>query len=112
VLLDGVRRDMVSGTKRRERDPEHGFVRRVFIDAVDSDGRELAVEGESVSRMAIPISGVHGVCWQSLMHWTINGVDAWGDDQDAWPLHQWSAFRRQQMGLHDARAGGLGDVFS
>ena len=82
VLLDGVRRDMVSGTKRRERDPEHGFVRRVFIDAVDTDGRELSVEGESVSRMAIPISGVHGVCWQSLMHWSINGVDAWGDDQD------------------------------
>ena len=112
VLLDGVRRDMVSGSKRRERDPEHGFVRRVFIDAVDSDGRELAVEGESVSRMAIPISGVHGVCWQSLMHWTINGVDAWGDDQDAWPLHQWSAFRRRQMGLHDARTSGLGDVYS
>ena len=26
--------------------------------------------------MAIPISGVHGVCWQSLMHWSINGIDA------------------------------------
>jgi hypothetical protein len=62
--------------------------------------------------MAIPISGVHGVCWQSLMHWSINGVDAWGDDQDAWPLHQWSAFRRQQMGLHDARTPTLGDVYS
>jgi hypothetical protein len=46
------------------------------------------------------------------MHWSINGVDAWGDDQDAWPLHQWSAFRRQQMGIPDVRTSGLGDVYS
>ena len=112
VLLDGVRRDMVEGSKRRERDPDHGFMRRMVVDAVDSDGRVLHAEGESVSRMAIPISGVHGVCWQSLVHWTINGVDAWGDDQDAWPLHQWSAFRRGQMGLPDARAERVGDVWT
>ena len=112
VLLDGVRRDMVEGTKRRERDPDHGFVRRIVVDAVDSDGRELSAEGESVSRMAIPISGVHGVCWQSLVRWSINGIDAWGDDQDAWPLHQWSAFRRGQMGLPDARAERVGDVWT
>jgi hypothetical protein len=112
AVLDGVRKPLVRGTKRRERDPEHGFVRRVVIEAVDTEGRALEVEGESVSRMAIPISGVHGVCWQSLMRWSINGVDAWGDDQDAWPIHQWSAFRRGQMGLDDARAGTVGDVWS
>jgi hypothetical protein len=112
VVLDGRRRALVRGTKRRARDPEHGFVRRVVIDAVDTEGRELHVEGDSVSRMAIPISGVHGVCWQSLMRWEINGVEGWGDDQDAWPIHQWSAFRRSQMGLADARAGTVGDVWS
>src|SRR3954447_16101966 len=112
LVLDGRRRDLVEGSKRRERDHEHGFVRRIVVDAVDVDGRELHAEGESVSRMAIPISGVHGVCWQSLVRWSINGVEAWGDDQDAWPLHQWSAFRRGQMGLPDARAHGVGDVWT
>lgn len=112
LVLDGLRRPLVRGSKRRERDPEHGWVRKVVIDAVDSDGRELHAEGDSVSRMAIPISGVHGVCWQSLVRWTINGVEAWGDDQDAWPLHQWAAFRRGLMGQLDARAGTVGDVWS
>ena len=41
---------------------------------------------------------------------SINGVEAWGDDQDAWPIHEWSAFRRQQMGLADKRAVHLQDV--
>jgi len=112
LVLDGRRRDLVEGSKRRERDPDRGFVRRIVVDAVDSDGRELHAEGETVSRMAIPISGVHGVCWQSLVHWSINGVEAWGDDQDAWPLHQWSAFRRGQMGLADRRAERVGDVWT
>ena len=109
-MLDGVRRPLVSGTKHRVRDPDHGWVRQLTIEAVDSDGRELHVEGESVSRMAMPIHGVHGVCWQSLMRFTINGIPAWGDDQDAWPIHAWSAFRRRARGLVDRRSPGLGDV--
>jgi hypothetical protein len=112
LVLDGVRKPLVRGSKRRERDPEHGFVRRLHIEAVDTEGRELEVEGESVSRMAMPISGAHGVCWQSLMRYTINGIPAWGDDQDAWPIHAWSAFRRRQRGIHDSRAATLGDVFT
>ncbi len=47
----------------------------------DAEGRVLHADGEAVSRMAFPISGVHGVCWQSLVQWSINGIDAWGDDQ-------------------------------
>jgi hypothetical protein len=35
------------------------------------------------------------VCWTTLVHWDIDGVAAWGDDQDAWPLHGWAAFRRE-----------------
>jgi hypothetical protein len=112
AVLDGIRSPLVRGSKRRERDPDHGYVRRLFIEAVDARGRDLVVEGESVSRMAMPIGGVHGVCWQSLMRYTINGIPAWGDDQDAWPIHEWSAFRRTQRGIHDRRAATLGDVFT
>jgi hypothetical protein len=29
---------------------------------------------------------------------TIDGVPAWGEDQDAWPINGWAAFRRSTMG--------------
>ena len=47
--------------------------------------------------MAMPIPGVHGVVWTSLVDWTIDGVQAWGEDQDAWPINGWSAFRRTRV---------------
>jgi hypothetical protein len=107
LLLDGVRSPLVSGTRKRERDPEHGFMRKIIVTGVDGEGRSFEAIGESVSRVAIPIVGVHGVCWQSLVRYTINGIPAWGDDQDAWPITLWSAFRRGQMGLTDGRAARL-----
>lgn len=110
LLLDGERRPLVSGSVRRERDPEHGFMRRIVVTGVDDAGRELEAVGESVSRMAIPISGVAGVCWQSLVRFELNGVVAYGDDQDAWPLSTWAAFRRTSRGLPDGRAGRFGPI--
>ena len=95
LVLDGVRRQLVSGTRKLERDPEHGYMRRITIEAVDTDGRALEASGESLSRMAMKIPGVHGVVWTSLVRWTLNGIAAWGEDQDAWPLTGWSAFRRK-----------------
>jgi hypothetical protein len=109
LVLDGVRLPLVSGTRRRERDPDHGFTRRIIVTGVDSDGRELEAVGDALSRVATPIVGVHGVVWQNLVRYTINGVPGWGDDQDAWPISMWSAFRRGQMGLHDNRASRLAD---
>jgi len=38
--------------------------------------------------------------WTSLVRWSIDGVDAWGEDQDAWPIHGWSAFRRPRLEEH------------
>jgi hypothetical protein len=103
-LQDGVRSPLVSGRHERIRDPEHGFIKNIVVEGQDELGRSFVAEGEAVSRMGMPISGAHGVCWNSLVKYKINGVDAWGDDQDAWPLHQWSAMRRRQKGLHDVRA--------
>ena len=85
---------IVDGTRVLERDPEHGYLQRISVDADDASGRHLHAVGEARSRMAMPIPGVHGVCWTTLVHWDIDGVDAWGDDQDAWPLHGWAALRR------------------
>jgi hypothetical protein len=110
LLLDGVRRPLVEGRVRRERDPDTGFMTRIVVTGRDADGRELEAVGESVSRMAMPISGVAGVCWQSLVRYELNGIVGYGDDQDAWPLSTWAAFRRTQRGLPDARASRLGPI--
>jgi hypothetical protein len=94
VVLDGVRAGLVGGSRRVERHPEHGWVTRVHVDAVDTEGRSLTAEGRSLSRIAMPVPGVHGVVWASVVAWTINGVAAWGDDQEPWPVMAWSDRRR------------------
>jgi hypothetical protein len=93
----GRRARIVDGSRQVERDPEHGFVRRVTIEAEDSSGRRFTAVGDTVSRMAMPIPGVHGVVWTSLVDWTVDGTHAWGEDQDAWPIHAWSSFRRASL---------------
>jgi hypothetical protein len=95
LVLDGVRTQLVSGTRKLERDPQHGYMQRIAIEATDTEGRRLEALGESLSRMAMKIPGVHGVVWTSLVRWTLNGIPAWGEDQDAWPIAGWSAFRRR-----------------
>jgi len=65
------------------------------VKGVDGDGRQLEAVGETVSRMAMPIPGVHAVVWTSLVRWTINGVEAWGEDQEPWPLNRWAEARRK-----------------
>jgi hypothetical protein len=104
LVLDGHLSPVAEGQVRRERDPNHGFIRRIVVTGKDEDGRQYEAVGDAVSRMIIPIAGAHGVCVNSLVDYRINGIQAWGDDQDAWPIHTWSAMRRQQMGLVDVRA--------
>ena len=94
LLRDGHRAALVDGERVLERDADHGYLQRITVEADDADGRRLHAHGQARSRMAMPIPGVHGVCWTTLVHWTIDGVEAWGDDQDAWPVHGWAAFRR------------------
>jgi hypothetical protein len=93
LLADGVRRGVVSGRREVERDPDSGWVRRVRVELLDDTGRELAAEGRSVSRMAMPIPGVAGVVWTSLVDWQLDGTQAWGEDQEPWPIAAWSRLR-------------------
>ena len=94
LTLNGTRQELIEGTRSVERDPSHGHPTRVIISGRDADGRELEAVGNSVSRMAMPIPGVHGMVWTSLVEWTVNGVAAWGEDQEPWPIARWSARRR------------------
>ena len=93
---------------RRERGPternrDHGFLRRIIITAHDEDGRDFEAIGNSVSRLIAPVPNTHVVSVNSLMDYRINGIQAWGDDQDSWGLGTWAAMRRKQMGLADVR---------
>jgi len=55
------------------RDPDHGFIRSILVEGEDKLGRKFVAQGEAVSRMGMPIAGVHGVCWTSLVRYAING---------------------------------------
>jgi hypothetical protein len=91
---DGERRTIASGTRRVQRDPDHGFITRIDLEAVDTAGRRLEAAGVPVNHMAMPLPGVHGVVWTSTVAWTINGRECWGEDQEPWPLAAWSRLRR------------------
>ena len=91
---DGKRRAFTDGRRRVERHREHGYVTRIELDAVDTLGRSLHAVGVPVSRMAMPLPGLAAVVWTSTVQWNINGHDCWGEDQDPWPLPQWSRLRR------------------
>jgi hypothetical protein len=95
LVLDGERDELVTGRRSVTRDPDHGFLTTVLVEGTDARGRTVEAEGRSVSRMAMPIPGVHGVVWTSLVEWTINGVAAWGEDQEPWPIMAWSNGRRR-----------------
>jgi hypothetical protein len=95
LVRDSRRFRLVGGSRSVQRDTETGCINQIAINGVDSKGRTLAATGIVASRIAIPNPGVHGVVWTTLIRWTFDdGTIAWGQDQDAWPIQQWSAFRR------------------
>jgi hypothetical protein len=94
-VRDGRRAKVIDGRRTIDRDPDHGFLRSITVEAEDTAGRTFVATGTGLSRMAMPIPGVHAVVWSSLVRWEIDGQPAWGEDQDAWPIHEWSAFRRR-----------------
>lgn len=98
-LKDGRRARVVDGTREIDRHPEHGHMQQIRIDAEDSDGRRFVAEGTGLNVMAIPIPGVHAIVWTCLIDWRIDGVQAWGEDQEAWAIHEWSKTRR--LGLFE-----------
>ena len=91
---EGRTESLTGGERRVERDAESGWVTRVSLTAVDAAGRELTAVAEPVSRIILERHTFIDV--NSLLCWNIEGRVAWGEDQDMWPVHEWSAFRRAQ----------------
>jgi hypothetical protein len=93
MIRDGKIGDLVSGRRIVERHPATGFVTRITIEGSDEHGRELHAEGRRLS--GITINRHSFIDHNGLIAWTINGKVGHGEDQDMWPVHRWSAFRRQ-----------------
>ena len=97
LLRDGARAALSAGTRTVERDPQHGWVTRVEIDALDDQGRRLHAVGEPVNRVVfLPYPRM--LNWTSMTRWTFgpdegSGAVGWGEDQDVWRPDQWRAFR-------------------
>ena len=92
MIRDGVTADLVSGTRRVVRDAREGWVTSITIEARDELGRDLVATGERLS--GIIINRHTFIDSNGLIAWTINGHAGHGEDQDMWPVHDWSAMRR------------------
>ena len=93
MIRDGMTGDLVSGRRSVERDPATGYVSRITIEGRDEFGRDLLAEGVRLS--GIVINRHSFIDSNGLIEWTINGKIGHGEDQDMWPVHRWSAYRRQ-----------------
>ncbi len=89
---DGRTVSLVEGERRVLRDDVKGWVQEIEIDATDAEGRRLRAVGRPASRI---ITNRHSfIDSNSLIHWDLDGTDAWGEDQDMWPVHTYSAAQR------------------
>lgn len=96
LLRDGVVQPWASGRREATSCPDNGWTTSLQIDATDVTGRVLKARGHPVSRIVINRHSFIDV--NSLVRWEIDGETAWGEDQDIWPVHDWSAHRRAQRG--------------
>ena len=77
LVRDGVYGLLVDGVRHCEFDPEHEWMRTIWLDTVDEHGREFAAMGELVSH-----HGEHGQ-GTGYFHWEWNGARGYGEDQSA-----------------------------
>lgn len=75
------------------RDPVHAWATEIRITATASDGTSFTAIGKPVSRIIINRHTFIDI--NSLVRWDIDGVEAWGEDQDMWPVHRWSRKQRE-----------------
>jgi len=94
---DGRTANLRHGQREVRRDHLEGSILEVVIDAVDEEGRSLRAVGTPVSRMIINRHTFIDI--NSLVRWDLDGEEAWGEDQDMWPVLTFADRQRQ------ARAG-------
>jgi hypothetical protein len=84
---DGVWSRLSVGQRTVERD-EQGRPARITIDAADELGRPVQAVGTPLSRQVFT-AYPSMFCWNSLVKWTYDGVECFGEDQDVWHPRRW-----------------------
>jgi len=84
LVRDGVLRRLKAATRHNQRDPGTGAIASLEVKGEDEDGRTFAITGQPVSRMALHTTT--SLCINSCLKRSIDGREAWGEDQDVWPL--------------------------
>jgi hypothetical protein len=77
LVRDGNYGLLLDGNRRCEFDPDRGWMRTIWLEALDEHGRELSAVGELVSH--------HGESGQGTgyFHWGWDGAAGYGEDQSA-----------------------------
>jgi hypothetical protein len=91
---DGRTVGLAEGYREVVRHPEHNWIDRIVMNATDQEGRELRAVGTPVSRMIINRHTFIDI--NSLVVWDLDGAEAWGEDQDMWPVHTFAADARRR----------------
>ena len=91
---DGETVSLAGGERILERDPKEHWITRITIKAHDAKGREMTAVGVPVSRVILNRHTFIDV--NSLIRWDLDGVTAYGEDQDMWPVHRWARLKRER----------------
>jgi len=92
LMRDGITHDLVNGSRKVQRDPDHGWANEIEITALDAAGRPLRARGRRLS--GIILNRHTFIDSNGLFEWDIDGDTGYGEDQDLWIVHNWAAFRR------------------
>jgi hypothetical protein len=79
LVRDGRYGLLVAGSRRAELDPDHRWMRRIVLEAVDEHGREVTATGTLVSH-----HGAGGL-GTGYFHWEWDGAAGYGEDQSSAP---------------------------
>ena len=101
LLRDGEVSPLVKGHRRVERHPEDNRVLHVAIEAEDRAGRAVYATGTPESR--IIVNRHSHIDSMSLVRWSLNEAEAWGEDQDLWPYERWAQAHRRNRAARAQR---------
>lgn len=88
VRRDGRTARIVDGRREVERDPAENWITGISLEVRDDLGRVTTGRAQTVSRMFLP--GATSLCLNSSLLWTVEGNPVHGEDQDVWPLKEWT----------------------
>lgn len=88
LLRDGHLSELAEGTRAVIKRGVENEPLEVEMRGIDRDGRSFTACGRSISRSVMHTSG-NILAWDSLMEWSLDGTDCWGEDQDVWTPRSW-----------------------